>query len=207
MGRRRRRMAGVVIGAMFFACLMSGTASADHQTKNGGVHWGRYRWAGAVQSTERIFWLFDRTGNPMMHQALQQWVQSWNGQRNLNVKSAPLVAYYQDDRYVGQCGNYNYPGHSFMTFCAGDPGTTGIASLQWVGAHVSSAYVLIRPTGLNYGQMFTAITHEMGHVMGLSHRPEAGATMHANGNFDGQIHWYDQHDLDALTALYGSHPD
>jgi len=31
--------------------------------------------------------------------------------------------------------------------------------------------------------------------------------MHANANFDGQIHWYDQHDLDALNALYAYHPD
>ena len=31
--------------------------------------------------------------------------------------------------------------------------------------------------------------------------------MHANANFDGQIHWYDQHDLDALNALYGGHAD
>ncbi len=189
------------------ACLTTGTASADHQTKNGGVHWGRYRWNNAVVSTERVFWLFDRTGNQMMHQALQQWVQSWNGQRNLNVRSAPAVMYHQDDANIGQCKNFGWPGYSFTTVCVGDPGTTGVTGLQWVGAHIMTPYVVIRPGTLNYGQMFTAITHEMGHVFGLSHRPESGQVMHANANFDGQIHWYDQHDLDALNALYAGHPD
>ena len=149
------------------ACLTTGTASADHQTKNGGVHWGRYRWANTVASTERVFWLFDRTGNPTMNQAIQQWVQSWNGQRNLNVRSAPAVMYLLDNANVGQCENFSWPGYSFMTFCAGDPGTTGIASLTWIGGHIVNPYVIVRPGGLNYGQLFTAVTHEMGHVMGL----------------------------------------
>ena len=192
---------------MVFGCLTTGTASADHQTKNGGVHWGRYRWANSVASTQRIFLLWDRTGNPMMHQAIQQWVQSWNGQRDLNVRSAPSVVYYLDDANVGKCANYASPGYSFMTFCAGNPGTTGVTGLQWSGLHIMNPYVIVRPDGLNYGQLFTAITHEMGHVLGLSHRPEVGVTMNANSNFDGQIHWYDQHDLDGLNALYGTHAD
>jgi len=206
-GPGARRATILVATVALAACLMTGTATADHQTKNGNVHWGRYRWNNAVVSTERVFWLFDRTGNPTMNQAIQQWVQSWNGQRNLNVKSAPAVMYHLDNANVGQCKNFSWPGYSFTTFCAGDPGTTGIASLQWISGHIMTPYVVVRPGGLNYGQLFTAITHEMGHVMGLSHRPEVGATMHANANFDGQIHWYDQHDLDAMNALYAGHPD
>ena len=207
----RTRGGGRAIAAIatvaIFACLTTGTASADHQTKNGGVHWGRYRWANALASPERMFWIFDRTGNPTMHKAIQQWVQSWNGQRNLNVKLAPAVLYLQDDANVGQCGNFGMAGYSFITFCAGDPGTTGITGLQWSGAHIMTPYVIVRPGILNYGQLFTAITHEMGHVLGLGHRPEVGVTMNANSNFDGQIHWYDQHDLDGLNALYGGHAD
>ena len=207
-GTPNARRATVVVAAVaLFACLMTGTAQADHQTKNGGAHWGRYRWNNTVVATDRSFWLFDRTGNPLMHQAIQQWVQSWNAQRNLNVKGAPSVMYYQDDANVGQCKNFAWPGYSFTTICAGDPGTTGITSLQWVGAHIVTPYVLIRPANLNFGQMFTAVTHEMGHVFGLSHRPEVGQVMHANSNFDGAIHWYDQHDLDAINALYSGHTD
>jgi len=202
----------MVIATMaIFACLATslstGTASADHQTKNGGVHWGRYRWGAGVASPERIFWILDRTGNPTMQQAIQQWVQSWNGQRNLNVKSAPRVMYLQDNAWIGACGNFNMVGYSFITFCSGDPGTTGVTGLLWSGSHITNPYVIVRPGGLNYGQLFTAITHEMGHVLGLSHRPEVGKTMHANANFNGHTNWYDQHDLDALNALYGGHAD
>lgn len=71
---------------------------------------------------------------------------------------------------------------------------------------MATPYVIVRPGGLNYGQHFPALTHEMAHVLGLSHRPEVGATMHANSNLDGQIRWYDQHDLDALNALDGGRP-
>lgn len=205
--RRSVRATTVVAVVALLACLMSGTASADHQTKNGGVHWGRYRWNNAIVSTERVFWLFDRTGNPTMNQAIQQWVQSWNGQRNLNVKSAPAVMYHLDNANVGQCKNFAWPGYSFTTFCAGDPGTTGVTSLQWSGSHIMTPYVIVRPGSLNYGQLFTAIAHEMGHVFGLAHRPEVGKVMHANANFNGQVNWYDQHDLDALNALYGGHAD
>ena len=201
----------VIATVAIFACLATnlsaGTAAADHQTKNGGVHWGRYRWANAVASPERMFWIFDRTGNPTMQKAIQQFVQSWNGQRNLNVKLAPAILYYQDNASVGQCGNFGMSGYSFITFCSGDPGTTGITGLQWSGSHIMTPYVIVRPGILNYGQLFTAITHEMGHVFGLSHRPEVGATMHANSNFNGAVNWFDQHDLDALNALYGGHAD
>ena len=201
----------VIATGAIFACLTTslstGTASADHQTKNGGVHWGRYRWSNTVVAPDRQFWLVDRTGNAMMHQAILQWVQSWNGQRNLNVKGAPLVLLTQDDANIGQCTNFGTSGYSFITVCVGNPGTTGITSLQWIGSHMATPYVVVRPTNLNYGQLFTALTHEMGHVLGLSHRPEAGKTMHANSNFNGQVNWYDQHDLDALNALYGGHAD
>ncbi len=205
--QRRGRVTTLVAMVALFGCLMTGTASADHQTKNGNVHWGRYRWSDTVVSTDRVFWLVDRTGNAMMHQAILQWVQSWNHQRNLNVKGAPLVLLTQDDANIGQCKHFGTVGYSFMTVCAGDPGKTGIASLQWIGSHLATPYVIVRPGNLNYGQLFTALTHEMGHVLGLSHRPEVGATMHANSNFDGVIHWYDQHDLDALNALYRTHTD
>ena len=171
------------------ACLTTGTARAVSPTKNGGPHWGRYRWSNQVVSTDRVFWLVDRTGNVQMHKAILQWVQSWNNQRNLNVKSAPLVLLTQDDANIGQGKNFGTSGFSFITVCAGDPGTTGIASLQWVGAHMATPYVIVRPGGLNYGQHFPALTHEMAHVLGLSHRPEVGATMHANSNLDGQIRW------------------
>jgi len=84
------------------ACLTTGTARAVSPTKNGGPHWGRYRWSNQVVSTDRVFWLVDRTGNVQMHKAILQWVQSWNNQRNLNVKSAPLVLLTQDDANIGQ---------------------------------------------------------------------------------------------------------
>jgi predicted Zn-dependent protease len=206
-GRGRRRASTLVAIVALTACLSTAAASADHQTKMGGAHWGRYRWNDAVMSPERAFWLFDRTGNETMSRAIVQWVNSWNGQRNLNVKKAPLVMYLKDYANVGRCQNVGWAGFSFAMFCSGNPGTTGITSLAWVGGHIVNPYIIVRPDGLNYGQLFTAVTHEMGHMLGLSHRPEVGTTMHANANFDGQIHWYDQHDLDALNAMYNTHVD
>ena len=210
--KARRITALVVLSVAVLAGLASPTpAHANHTSAYDGAHWSAYRWGNVTVPTVRAFWLFDRTGNQMMHQAIQQWVSSWNDQRSRTNPGAPIVSLYQDDASVGQCANWGLAAYSAASICAGDPGTTGVASLQWYGSstgnHMVNPYVLIRPAGLNYGQLFTAVAHEMGHTLGLGHRPEVGVLMHANANFDGGLHWYDQHDLDGLRDLYGGHID
>jgi len=207
--RTLRLLVAGALAVLSFSVVAPSPAHAAAEYEN--AHWSKYQWYGKTVSDQRYFWLFDRTGNATMHQAIQQWVQSWNNQRNAIMPSAPAVYYSQDDANVGKCGNYNWYGYSYMTFCQGDPGTTGVANLMWSssggGNHMLNPFVVVRPAGLNYGQLFTATAHEMGHVLGLGHRPEKGVLMNAASNFDGNIHWYDQTDLNNLAALYGNHSE
>lgn len=208
--KRSRLIAAVLLTtAVVVGMVAPSPAQANHTGAYDGAHWSTYRWGTQSVPTVRAFWLVDRSGNALMHQAIQQWVASWNDQRARTNPTAPYVGLYQDDASIGQCANWGLAAYSVATICAGDPGTTGVASLQWFGSptgtHLVNPYVLIRPAGLNYGQLFTAVAHEMGHTLGLGHRPEVGTLMHANSNFDGALHWYDQHDLDGLKDLYGGH--
>jgi hypothetical protein len=172
-------------------------------------HWSRYYWSGGAEtSSVRAFWVLDRTQYGE-EPYVQAWVNDWNGYYGPLVGGNwPRVAYYDNDAWDNTCYNTNSFGWSFMTFCTRDDGPFPQLAASYVDAsdccrHHGKDYQPHSTVDPNVSVPYlrkNAVTHEMGHILGLGHRNPGTSVM--GGLIDGAYYGYDAHDLDVLRGLY-----
>lgn len=187
-------------------------------------HWGRYQ-VGVERRAERGLWLVDLTGDDRAHTALSELVARWNREveaREARGQDIPKIGYFRDDRKAGKCSPdpartqaWDLPGYSVLLVCngrvldamgrayvvAGGP-HWGTTVLPWI--YVDMADTFCNGGPMTQAQLVSAFAHELGHSMGLDHR--SGLTL-MNRNASGVCAglWFDEHDLEALGAIY-AHP-
>ena len=177
----------------------------------------RYTYGGAVYNV-KAFYLLDRTGNALMHDALRQYADSWNGdiQRRGLYGYLPAIGYARDDAFVGKCSNgtNSLPQvtgreYSFVLACAGEPiGSMGVAfgSSSFMrhvrGNHAFPAAYCSATRGLDQRQMLSCFAHEIGHLIGLGHNDAQGNLMNTNSSGVTGRAWYTDEDFNLLKSLY-----
>lgn len=204
--RRTFRLLAVLLGALSLL-LSTGVqpASASHDARYS--HWGAYSWNGVKQIDGRSFYLYDRSSDPTVTAAVQEFVQAYNNDITRRGKYGiyPAIAYVRDTTSINVCGNVNWTGWSFMTLCSIEPGHMGVASVMPDGFHNENyqPYVLVRP-GMSYDNAFTTVCAEVGHTFGLGHQPNDSGSCEVAASPGGK-RYFNEHDFQELEAIYNPH--
>lgn len=196
----------VVAALLAGAVLVGGAMPATAVTPPSKAHWGWYSW-GTEQAPVRAFWLFDRTGNDTMHQAIETWAYFWNDARARFLPSLPFVAVYRDDANVGSCFHTALPQYSLALACAGSATgnavETSVQTFPTVPPHIVSPFMRLNPA-LDFNTMFTVVCHGMGIMVGFGVSTSPTSCMH-NTFAVGEFLWYDAGDAATAVELYNSH--
>jgi hypothetical protein len=165
-------------------------------------HWSTYSW-GPEKADVRAFWLFDRTGDPTAHGALQNAVGGWNAARDTHP-DLPFIALHQDDANIGQCSVNRSPGFSLATACLIPENTQGVKAISARNPDANGHLVggaLAVSDGLSAQDMATAVCHALGIVMGLESTNEVASCM-SSTFVSGTAKWYTQADADYILDVY-----
>lgn len=206
--QRLGRKIAVALGAL--SLLIVGTVAAPTPVQashsNEFSHWGYFSWNGQPQMAARSFYLYDRATDANQKAATREFVDAYNNDINRRglYGVLPAIAYVDDPWSAGNCGNHFWSGWSYMTICSIDKGHLGLTSTGFAGDHNQNIQPAIwnRP-GQTYNTAFTTVCHEMGHALGLSHRPNFTSGTCMSGVFTlNQKIYFDEHDFQELIALY-----
>ncbi len=215
-------MRRVLVGLVAALALTFGVASPAQASPTVAYgHWSYYKW-GPVAQPIRAFYVFDRTRDNTVHQALQSVINDLK--YDLEARGAwgvvPAPVYIQDDANFGQCdstpfssgnGFQNFPGYSFSTVCAGGRG--GGTSITWTsGLHYGENYhpsIHVQREYADYNTTYTHLVHELLHAMGLGHTSNCADLM-GGAEFGcritpGVLKKPSPQDYDGLTNFYGGY--
>lgn len=195
----------LILAALLAVVAVPTPAQASHDTRWG--HWGYYSWNGSAQMAGRSFYLYDRSTDPTVTAATQEFVTAYNNDINRRglYGNLPAIAYVRDTTYPNVCGALNWRGYSFMTLCSYEPGHMGIAYIGSEGTHNENfqPYVVIRP-GMSYDNAFTTVCAEIGHTLGLGHQPNNSGSCEVAASPGGK-RYFNEHDFQELINIYYYH--
>ena len=202
-----RRPLAMVSGGLLAASALLGAAASPAAAQAPAPHWDQFEWnAGQTKLPVRAFVLFDRTGDPTMNAIIKYAGDWWNGQRAENPE-LPFISVYQDDANAGACFVNQTPGFSLASACKirslSTFGINGISATHGSPHLIGAAFAL--SDGLTLNEAFTAVCHNLGHVMGMADSADNQSCMSHNLAPD-QLRWYSAADALAIRALY-AHDD
>ncbi len=194
-------------------------------------YFDRFTWGGTVLNAKG-FYIADRTGSTLHHQALQEFVNYWNWELETRglAGELPTLAYALDDAYIGNCTNgsssagplpYNQTyGNEFsiVVACAGTPvgtflgfsrgaGVVGGRHIREYGvfpyAYCSSSDPHNPPYTLTQAQLVRCWAHEIGHLMGFPHNDTYGHLMEGpHASGIWGLSWFTSADFGYLLGVY-----
>jgi hypothetical protein len=192
-------------------------AAAVAATLNVGPHWDSHP-APRGASAPRVLVVADTTGDARVRAALREFTRRWNGMvthGELRAAGLPRVRVAAVPRSRGCRPAKAARGRraSDVVVCRDDSlATAGVGGPYAVdeSGHTRFGIVKLRRATLAWSpcNLRTAITHEMGHVMGLPHNDtEAPARPSVMMSGNGPYHhgcptWFSAGDLRALQTLY-----
>lgn len=195
----------LILAALLAVIAVPTPAQASHAERWG--HWGRYSWGGSPQIEGRSFYLYDRSTDPTVTAATQEFVQAYNNDITRRGKYGiyPAIAYVRDTTYPNVCGSLWWSGWSFMTLCSYETGNMGVASIGDPNVHHENMqpYAVIRP-GMSYDNAFTTVCAEIGHVLGLGHQPNNSGSCEVAASPGGK-RYFNEHDFQELLNIYYYH--
>jgi hypothetical protein len=204
-GRRilRRSVPMVTAGLLVAAVLVGAGPFGPASAQTTPPHWGPYRWSGGAERADvRAFFLFDRTGDPRIGEAIRGVANGWNSAREV-LPQLPYIAVYRDDANVGKCFVNQTPGYSVATACVIPRNIEGVRGLAArnpdAQGHLIGAAMAVSD-GLSADETFTAVCHTMGHIMGLENSADLESCM--SHEFGTQKKWYTSADAAAILSVY-----
>ena len=202
-----RRPLAILSGGLLAASAVLGAAASPVVAQAQAPHWDQFEWnAGQSKVPIRAFVLFDRTGDPTTNAVIKYASDWWNGQRAKNPE-LPFISVYQDDANAGACFVNQTPGYSLASACTipslSKFGITGISATHGSPHLIGAAFAL--SDGLTLNEAFTAVCHNLGHIMGMADSGDDQSCMSHNLAPD-QLRWYSAADALAIRTLY-AHDD